>query len=317
MLECLPVSEATRPSEEHLFDEMKRYVGWSERDEAHLLRVGPRVAPHFESIVQDFYDHILAHDDARRSITGGMAQVERLKRTLVVWITGLFTPPYDHAYYERRARIGRRHVEINLPQQYMFTATALIRSHLNGIVLRTGGDDVEAELSAVNKLLDLELAVMLHAYREDHIARLQRGERLATFGQLVASIAHELRNPMGVIDSSLFILRRRLTDANEGVVRHLDRIESQIRHCDRIIASLLDMVRERPSSPLRVAPARLVREAVESVHARYSARVETEIAEGAHALVLHADPDQIMQILVNLCDNAIDAIAPGARCACR
>ena len=63
---------------------------------------------------------------------------------------------------------------------------------------------------ALGKILDLELAIMLHTYREDLIAQQARSERLATFGQLVGSIGHELRNPLGVIESSLYILQGRV-----------------------------------------------------------------------------------------------------------
>ena len=53
---------------------------------------------------------------------------------------------------------------------------------------------------------------MLHTYREDLLAQQARQERLATFGQLVGSFGHELRNPLGVIESSLFLLKGRVGD---------------------------------------------------------------------------------------------------------
>jgi hypothetical protein len=66
--------------EEHLFDEIKRYVGFNEDDEARLRALGPRVVPaRGVASATEFYAHILAHPDARRSITGGDAQVFALK----------------------------------------------------------------------------------------------------------------------------------------------------------------------------------------------------------------------------------------------
>lgn len=296
---------------EHLFDEIKRYIGFDAEDEARLRALGPRVAPHCVRIVDDFYDHILNHSGARQSITGGDAQVGRLKKTLIVWIQGLFTGPWDHEYYERRARIGRKHVEIDLPQQYMFTAVNVIRGHLLEIVLDSAAEaDVRPELHAVDKLLDMELAVMLHTYREDHLSRMQRAERLATFGQLVASIAHELRNPLGVIESSLFLIRRRLGDPQEGVKRHLDKIDAQVRLSNRIINNLLDMVRERPGAPRTVVAGSLVRVALEDFAPPEAARVEVVESPEADTVQVHADPDHVRQILVNLLANALEASAP-------
>lgn len=296
---------------EHLFDEIKRYIGFDAEDEARLRALGPRVTPHCVRIVDDFYEHILNHPGARQSITGGDAQVARLKKTLIVWIEGLFKGPWDHTYYERRARIGRRHVEIDLPQQYMFTAVNVIRGHIVEIVLDTGREpELRAELHAIDKLLDMELAVMLHTYREDHLSRMQRAERLATFGQLVASIAHELRNPLGVIESSLFLIRRRLVEPQEGVKRHLDKIEAQVRLSNRIINNLLDMVRERPGAPRTVHPMSLVRVALEDFAPPEAARIQLVAEPEAEAVAVHADPDHLRQILVNLLANALEAAAP-------
>src|SRR4051812_14372474 len=120
---------------EHLFDEIKRYIGFNETDEAHLLQLGPRIQPHIHRIIDDFYDHILNHSEAKQSITGGAAQVERLKVTLRAWMEKLFVGPWDLEYYELRAKIGQRHVQINLPQQYMFTAVEVIRGHIHDILL--------------------------------------------------------------------------------------------------------------------------------------------------------------------------------------
>lgn len=298
---------------EHLFDEIQRYVGFGPADETRLRALAPTVAPHCERIVDDFYAHILDHPDARRSITGGDPQVARLKTTLRRWIEGLFEGPWDEAYYERRARIGRKHVEIDLPQQYMFTAVNVIRGHLLEAILDAHqGADARADIHAVNKLLDMELAVMLHTYREDHLARMQRSERLATFGQLVASIAHELRNPLGVIESSLFLIRRRLGDTQENVRKHLDKIDGQVRLSNRIINNLLDMVRERPGAPRSVDLGRVLRESLDDFGNSESTHVSVVMPD-ADAVELYADPDHVRQILVNLIANALDASGPAGQ----
>jgi len=307
-----PSSKAEGSSEapgEHVFEEIKRYVGFSEEDERCLLALGPRVAPHAKPIIDDFYAHILNHDDASTVITGGEAQVERLKGTLTLWLGKLFVGPWDMSYYEQRARIGRRHVQINLPQQYMFTAVNVIRGHLLEVVRQTAAtpEAARGETDAVNRLLDIELAVMLHTYREDYMAQLQRGERLATFGQFVASIAHELRNPLGVIESSLFLVRRRLPEAPEGVSRHLEKIQNQVERSNNIITSLLDLVRDGPHRPRSCAPAELLRVAQETRRTERPAHLTVELDALATQSVVWADPEHVLRILVNLMDNAEEA----------
>lgn len=299
--------------EEHIFEEIKRYVGFDAADGARLRAIGPRVAPHAEAISAEFYARIIEHPGASRSITGGDAQVFALRHTLTGWIRELFEGPWDLSYYERRARIGRRHVEIDLPQQYMFTAMNTIRGALTKVVADTAASPAEAceDVLAVDRLLDIELAVMLHTYREDSLARLQRTERLATVGQFAASIAHELRNPLGVIESSSFLLRKRVGDATDAVARHLDKIDAQVRVSNRIITGLLDLVRDVPATPREVPAGELLAAALEAVP-QCTQRVESSTEPG---LVVRVDPDQFRQILVNLLANACDAAGPAGRVA--
>jgi two-component system sensor histidine kinase HydH len=296
-------------TEEHLFDELKRYIGFDKMDEANLKQMGPKIQPHIHRVIDDFYDHILNHPGARQSITGGIPQVERLKGSLRTWMEDLFIGPWDQQYYEKRARIGRRHVQINLPQQYMFTAIEVISGHIHDILLQNQNIDIQrAEQHAIDKLLNMELAIMLHTYREDYLAKAQRNERLATFGQLTASVAHELRNPLGVIESSLFLLRRRV-GTEPGVVSHLDKIESQLKISNRIITNMLDIVRDRPASLQKITPRELVTSAKGLLPEKGRERVIVEVGDDLPKIKV--DPDQARQILHNLFLNGLEATNTG------
>jgi len=90
--------------DEHIFEEIKRYVGFDAGDEARLRALGPRVIPHAEEVSAEFYARIVEHPGARRAISGGEAQVRALRSTLADWLRELFEGPWDLSYYERRAR---------------------------------------------------------------------------------------------------------------------------------------------------------------------------------------------------------------------
>ena len=162
---------------ESRFDELKRYVRLDAEDTRLLVALHPVAAPHFERIVRDFYERIREHEEAHAVFTGE-DQIERLQRSLVKWLGRLLSGAYDDAYYEETAKIGRVHVRVGLPQRYLFTAMALIRVALEEIAERTLGDDAARTRSAVSRILDLELAIMVDSYRENREEQARRREEL-------------------------------------------------------------------------------------------------------------------------------------------
>jgi PAS domain S-box-containing protein len=158
---------------ESLFEEMKRYVRFGKEDARLLNELLPHAEPHFERIAAEFYERIREHEDAHKVFTGE-PQVERLKRSLVGWMRRVFTGPYDRTYFLETAKIGRIHVRVGLPQHYMFTAMALIRVAIEQIADARMNDKAQAARAAISRILDLELAIMVDAYRHELEKRLQR-----------------------------------------------------------------------------------------------------------------------------------------------
>ena len=293
---------------ETLFEELKRYVQWSAADEAALRALHPMALPELERIADVFYRRIFEHDEARKALEGGESQVGRLKVTLRAWMDTLLSGPWDDVYYERRARIGRVHVRIALPQHYMFGAMDVLRAELMAVVDRACAEraaEAQATRLALGKIIDLELAIMLHTYREDLIAQQARVERLATFGQLVGSIGHELRNPLGVIESSLYILGGRVTTDERGK-KHVERIHQQVTIANQIITDLLDMIREWPLDRARLRLRPLLDDAVAAVQRPDGVSLELQ---GVDELPeIEADASKLRQVFVNLLDNAVHAV---------
>ena len=295
---------------ETLFEELKRYVLWGAADEAALRGLHPFAAPEFERIADVFYRRILDHAEARKALEGGESQVGKLKIKLQAWMESLLTGPWDEAYYERRAVIGRVHVRIALPQHYMLGAMNVIQQEMSTLIERHYAGrvvDEHAVRAALTKILDIELAIMLHTYREDLLAQQARHERLSTFGQLVGSIGHELRNPLGVIESSLYILRGRMAESDDRSRKHVDRIDEQLKISNQIISDLLDMIRDRPIELEQVNLNVLVEALLMSTQHPPGVRIVTEGLEKLPEI--RADRSKLRQVLVNLVDNAVHAVA--------
>jgi two-component system sensor histidine kinase HydH len=292
------------------FANIKLYVGFTDASSAALGELHPIAKPFFKPIVDDFYAAIEEHPGASRAITGGAAQIERLKQTLIAWTDKMLLGPHDEEYYERRARIGRMHVRIALPQQYMFTAMDRIRVRLLDVVRTQITDDAakaERIATALNQILDLELAIMLETYREDLEAKHRNNERLATIGQFAASIGHELRNPLGVVESSLYLLRQHLRAEAEvpQIKKHLDRIGSEVVRANKTIHDLLDLARNRPPQKRATSLHELVDSAAEAALLPAAMTLHTAVPAD---LVVTIDPDQVRQVLTNLMTNASQAL---------
>src|SRR5262245_47512848 len=94
------------------YQELQRYVGWTDEDARRVSSVADAIGPHLPPLIEDFYDEIRRHPEALRVITGGEAQIARLKQTFHCWITELFSGNYDADYVARRWKVGYRHVEV-------------------------------------------------------------------------------------------------------------------------------------------------------------------------------------------------------------
>ena len=114
------------------YRELQSYAGWTEADARCIVAAAGLVEPILHILVDDFYAEIERHPGARKVITGGQAQIDRLKGTLVQWIRELLAGTYDAEYVARRWRVGWRHVEIGLEQVYTNVALSRLRSGLVG-----------------------------------------------------------------------------------------------------------------------------------------------------------------------------------------
>jgi PAS domain S-box-containing protein len=141
-------------------------------------------------------------------------------------------------------------------------------------------------------------------------AQLLAQERLAALGELSAVVAHEVRNPLGVIFNSVGSLRRALRP--EGDVRMLlDILQEEADRLNRIVGDLLDFARPAPPAP----EAQSLEEALDGAVAAAVAgsngavRVERAIEPGLPPVSM--DGHQIRQAFLNVAANAVQAMLRG------
>lgn len=141
--------------------------------------------------------------------------------------------------------------------------------------------------------------------------RLLAAERLATMGQLSGNISHELRNPLGVIDSSAFYLKTRLKDADAKVQEHLDRIRSSVRNATAVIQSLVDLTRMKQPQLERVDIREVAADAVASFKVPAEVSVTQDYPEGV--VLVSGDREQLRMAFQNIVKNALQAMEGGGK----
>lgn len=138
---------------------------------------------------------------------------------------------------------------------------------------------------------------------------LSRAERLAAAGEVSATLAHELRNPIAGIQLSLENLRRELSDADLG--ERLDMVVAELRRLTRLLNGLLQESTHVPESPRMVGIHRLVQELATLM--RYQlpphVRLVTQTPEGLRCRV---PEDGLRQALLNLVLNSVAVIGDAA-----
>jgi signal transduction histidine kinase len=296
------------------YRELQAYVGWTDADARRVAAVAAPLEPYLPPLIDDFYAQIERHAEARKVITGGAAQIERLKGTLLRWVRELLAGVYDAAYVDRRWRVGRRHVEIGLDQIYTNVALSRLRAGLCRALQESwqgGLDALEETNRSLNTLLDLDLAIIEAAYQAEYMGRLQRTERLATLGQVAGGVAHELRNPLNVVKTSVYYLLNSRSPTPEKKAEHLQRIERQVELADRVITTLSNFAR-MPVPRLRPTPVQsCVREVLEMYRPGADIEVSIDLPESLPPAL--ADADQLRIVLGNLIRNACDAMPQGGR----
>lgn len=296
------------------YQDLQSYVGWTEQDARRVHAAAGLLEPYLHPLIDDFYAEIERHPAARKVITGGQEQIDRLKGTLVSWLRELLAGRYDRDYVLRRWQVGRRHVEIGLDQVYTNVALSRLRTGLMGALGASwpgDRDGLVAALQSLNKLLDLDLAKIEDAYQAEYLARQQRSDRLAAIGQVAGGIAHELRNPLNVVKTSAYYLLNAKNPKPEKVAEHLRRIEQHVTAADGIITALSNFAK-MPLPDLRPFPiGRCVREALDANPLPGNIALDVDLPDSLPPAL--GDADQLRIVFANLIRNARDAMPQGGR----
>jgi hypothetical protein len=144
---------------------------------------------------------------------------------------------------------------------------------------------------------------LIDAYR-----KLAESKRLSGIGTLAATVAHELRNPLGVIRTAILNIRRKTSEP--ALYKHLNNIEKKVSESDRIISNLLRYSNIRPPEKEKANLHTIITECMNSTAGRFPGQ-EVDVTADLDGLgdgYTEVDVVQVREIFDNILNNAYQAV---------
>lgn len=199
-----------------------------------------------------------------------------------------------------------------LVRSLLFSLFAFLVSGLGATVLNY----LESQWEAYQEILELNTRLHESLERlESTQKQLIHAEKMNAIGQLAASVAHEINNPLaGVLVYSKLLTRKLSGDAFDKAeaVSNLAKIEAAVENCSRVISSLLDFSRQTEPVLKPVEVGKVIDQVLFLTGHQAQMKKVKVVREDAKELPLvKADSGQLQQVFVNLVVNAIQAMSEG------
>lgn len=167
-----------------------------------------------------------------------------------------------------------------------------------------GSPDQTLEIIALKQALEKRTSE-LHAARK----QLEKKAGMAALGQLISTVVHELRSPLGAMLTSLHLVESRLGDADPAAKKGIERIRRSVRRCDDTITRLLDFSRYETLEP---EPTRIDQWLRALFHNQsLPAGISLTFEPGLGDRRVKVDRDRLRRAVVHVIENAVQAIADG------
>jgi signal transduction histidine kinase len=170
---------------------------------------------------------------------------------------------------------------------------------------RSETERVNGEVALLNRELSDKIKKLADA--QNDIVRKGKMEQL---GQLTATVAHELRNPLGAVRTSAFLIGKKTEGKALGIDAQLERINSGITRCDGIITQLLDYSRTRKISPQLADLDDWLATLVSNEASKLPPSIMVECTLGLGGAHVPFDGARLERAVLNLISNAVEAMLP-------
>ncbi len=187
---------------------------------------------------------------------------------------------------------------------------APIKDWINGagastFVIKTGVTAVEIQVSLVKLRMDNTSEILIFLDDVSKMRQQAQQLKLASLGRLTASIAHEVRNPLGAISHAAQLLNEsEILDQEEKKLTAI--ITEQSVRVNSIIENVLSISRRERSVPSAINLNTWLKDFSEELKTRFSlAKEDIEFRFARENIYANMDPDQLYQVMWNVCENGV------------
>ncbi len=220
----------------------------------------------------------------------------------------IFAPLQESIYY---------HLLIGLVCSLLMLGLVIIISrnlsrpirHLSQTVQKVAGGDLNA---LAHVTTSDEVGILANGFNsmiqriKDSQEEMVCTERLVVLGKLSSGIAHEIRNPLAVINTSSYYLKKKLKDADEKTITHLNRIIKQTRNSSDIIQSLQDLTKMKESQKARMDIADVIEDGINNSSIPQTVKIIEKVPKDK--LFVDVDGKQLLMVFNNILNNAVQAM---------
>lgn len=143
--------------------------------------------------------------------------------------------------------------------------------------------------------------------------RMRERDRLAALGEMAAGLAHEIRNPLGAIKGAAQFLDPAKLDEEDAEI--LQVIVEEVDRLNGVVTQFLDYARPVKPEVVPVDVNEVVERTVRLLHVNLGEGVELDVQLDPHRPMAMSDAEQLKQVLMNLVQNAVQAMPQGGRIA--
>ncbi len=191
---------------------------------------------------------------------------------------------------DENKKLQLANVELETQKIHYKKIKAKLKSDLENLIIR------EKELEIQRTRLSYEV--------EEKSKKLSQASKMATIGQLSSALAHDLRNPLTVIKSTIELIKLENKNLDEKTYQKISRIENAVKKIVYQINDVLDFVRESDLHLKRISLSSVIESAVSNVNMLSTIRIKKEFRD----VIINCDARKLEAVFTNLITNSIQAI---------